>query len=386
MTPDLDFTTHVTQLRYKLDTQKREAILLGAKSGVLSRPRALRLWQQYVEPKFAYACAIWVRPDDKSALSLIDSIQSEGAKIMLGISDLNEATTIPPPCALLREAGLQPAHVLHAAGLLRFWRLVLSREPDSLLSRVWGVVNSRGSHMHPQCVNKALHRVTRSVPQIIRPHDLPPPHKKLRWKKEIVNATAHALITAWTREHIAKWGRVAEYSHIATELDQDRPAYRHFPTYLTTAGLKKSERRNIALFRIQATQYVAAHAGFRDTELYGERQNYQRRCCIWTACKSRRVADDTTHVLLHCPLHAAPRERMLQRVRAALLQIGLTLDDMGSEINVVRLLLGSPPRIALGPIGTSATAYRDVLRATAEFIRSVYDSRWIRGHKRNAKA
>ena len=67
-------------------------------------------------------------------------------------------------------------------------------------------------------------------------------------------------------------------------------------------------------------------------------------------------------------------------------QIGLTLDDMGSEINVVRLLLGSPPRIALGPIGTSATAYRDVLRATAEFIRSVYDSRWIRGHKRNAKA
>ena len=54
-------------------------------------------------------------PDDKSALSLIDSIQSEGAKIMLGISDLNEANTIPPPCALLREAGLQPAHVLHAA-------------------------------------------------------------------------------------------------------------------------------------------------------------------------------------------------------------------------------------------------------------------------------
>ena len=75
-----------------------------------------------------------------------------------------------------------------------------------------------------------------------------------------MNATAHALITAWTREHIAKWGRVAEYSHIATELDQDRPAYRHFPTYLTTAGLKKSERRNIALFRIQAAQYVAAHA------------------------------------------------------------------------------------------------------------------------------
>lgn len=76
---------------------------------------------------------------------------------------------------------------------------------------------------------------------------------------------------------------------------------------------------------------------------------------------------------------------MLRCVRAALLQTGLTLDDMGSDINVVRFLLGSPPGFALEPISTSATAYRDVLRATAEFIRSVYDSRWVRGHKRNAK-
>ena len=33
MTDDLDFTTHISQLKHKLDTQKREAILLGAKSG-----------------------------------------------------------------------------------------------------------------------------------------------------------------------------------------------------------------------------------------------------------------------------------------------------------------------------------------------------------------
>ena len=72
------------------------------------------------------------------------------------------------------------------------------------------------------------------------------------WYLVFLNATAHALITAWTRVHIAKWGRVAEYSYIATELDQDRPAYRHFPAYLTIEGLKKSERRDIALFRIQA--------------------------------------------------------------------------------------------------------------------------------------
>ena len=46
-------------------------------------------------------------------------------------------------------------------------------------------------------------------------------------------------------------GRVAEYSYIATELKFDRPAHRHFPAYLTTEGLKKSEKRNIALFRIR---------------------------------------------------------------------------------------------------------------------------------------
>ena len=206
---------------------------------------------------------------------------------------------------------------------------------------------------------------------------------KLRWKKEIVNATTHAITSAWTREHITKWGRVAEYSYIATELKQDRAAYRQFPVYLTTPGLKKSEKRNIALFRIQATQYVATHAGFRDTELYGERQNYQRRCCIWTDCAQRRVVDDTAHVLLHCPLHTAHRKRMLDRVRAALLEVGLTLGDIGSEINVVRLLLGSPPQIALEPISASATAYRDILRATAEFIRSVHRDRWTRGHKHN---
>jgi hypothetical protein len=34
----------------------------------------------------------------------------------------------------------------------------------------------------------------------------------------------------------------------------------------------------------------------------------------------------------------------------------------------------------------SLLVFRWCLHAVAEFIRSVYDSRWIRGHKRNAKA
>ena len=131
-----------------------------------------------------------------------------------------------------------------------------------------------------------------SLPHVIDRNNLPPPDNKLRWKKEVVNPAAHAETTAWTREHIRKWGRVAEYSYIATELSQDRPAYKQFPVYLTTPGLKKSERRNIALFRIHATQYVATHAGFRDTQLYGTRKNFHRRYCIWSACTARPVVDN----------------------------------------------------------------------------------------------
>ena len=178
---------------------------------------------------------------------------------------------------------------------------------------------------------------------------------------------------------------MAEYSYIATELSQDRPAYRQFPVYLTTPGLKKSERRNIALFRIHATQYVATHAGFRDTQLYGVRKNYQRRYCIWSECTARPVVDNAEHVLLHCPLHRAARERLLTRVAAILLTVGLTMDMIPTDTQRVQLLLGSPPVITQSALAESPTAYRDVLRASAAFLRTVYDARWARGHKHNQR-
>ena len=259
----------------------------------------------------------------------------------------------------------------------------MSREPDSLLKRTWSAIQSQGTYSDPDCVNRALSRVIRSLPHVIDRHSLPPPENKLRWKKEIINPAAHAETTAWTREHIKKWGRVAEYSYIATELSQDQPAYRQFPTYLTTLGLKKSERRNIALFRIQATQYVATHASFRDTQLYGKQQHYQRRYCIWKDCEARCLVDDTAHVLLHCPLHRAEREKMLARVKTALLAVGLTMDIVPTDTMRVQLLLGSPPEITRSALACSPTAYRDILRASAAFIRAVYGARWARGHKLN---
>ena len=163
------------------------------------------------------------------------------------------------------------------------------------------------------------------------------------------------------------------------------PAYKQLPLYLTTPGLKKSERRNIALFRIQATQYVATHAGFRDTEIYGKAAHYQRRYCIWDDCTSPRLLDDSIHVLLHCPLHARERVLMLEKTKSVLTAVGLHLDDIPADIDRVRFLLGSPPAITLEALGRSTTAYRDVLRASAAYLRAVYDTRWVRGHKHNQR-
>ena len=304
--------------------------------------------------------------------------------IILGISEHNKAVTTPPPCALLREVGLQPAHVLHMTGLLRFWRLVLSREPTSLLRQAWEAVQSRESYMHPASVNRALRRAVASVPGVINPNDLPPAENKLRWKKEIVNRAAFAATAEWTRSKIAQWGRAAEYSYIATELKEDGPAYHQLPVYLTIDGLSKSERRNIAVFRIQATQYVATHAGFRDTELYGKRQNYHRRYCVWSECD--HAIDDTAHVLLHCPLHKHARRRLLSAANAALLPLGTSLHELGSDLQISRFLLGSPPVFMANVMAESTTAYRDVLRATATFLRAVYTTRWVHPQQNGQQA
>ena len=179
---------------------------------------------------------------------------------------------------------------------------------------------------------------------------------------------------------------MAEYSHIATELKDDKPAYRQFPPYLTTLGLSKSERRNIAQFRIQGTAFVATHAQHRTTDLFGGKVHYQCRHCIWSGCRQHgaRVLDDTAHVMLRCPLHNRARQALLGRVSTALFPHGASLQIMGSDIEIVRFLLGSPPMLVANMISESTTAYRDVLRASAAFIKAVYADRWVNGHQRNA--
>ena len=73
---------------------------------------------------------------------------------------------------------------------------------------------------------------------------------------------------------------------------------------------------------------------------------------------------------------------MLAAVRIALASAGLTLADVGSDTSVTQLLLGSLPRtVASALAGGDDLALRDILRASAEFIQSVYHTRWTYGHK-----
>ena len=76
---------------------------------------------------------------------------------------------------------------------------------------------------------------------------------------------------------------------------------------------------------------------------------------------------------------------MLEKIKSVLTAVGLHLDDIPADIDRVRFLLGSPPAITLEALGRSTTAYRDVLRASAAYLRAVYDTRWVRGHKHNQR-
>ena len=105
---------------------------------------------------------------------------------------------------------------------------------------------------------------------------------------------------------------------------------------------------------------------------------------IWSACDHR--LDDTEHVLLHCPLHQKARRRLLSAVNAALLPLGFHFDELGSDWQKCRFLLGSPPALAVSALAGSTTAYRDILRATAEFLRAVYTTRWVHPQQTGQRA
>jgi hypothetical protein len=129
---DMDFAIHITQLYHTPKRQQQEAAVLGVGGVGVPFDRAIRLWLAYVEPKFSYACGVWSKRaiTKHKAQAAFNNVQRNGARLLLGITTMDEANTDPPPCAALLEASLKPAHVLRTMGLLRFWRIVLYPETN----------------------------------------------------------------------------------------------------------------------------------------------------------------------------------------------------------------------------------------------------------------
>ena len=388
LTTDLNPHTHLNQLKHKVASQKREAILIGVRAGVLSMRRAVFLWKQWVEPKYAYACALWIRADDAKAMGMIDRIQCEGAEAILGLNTQRQDQTPPPRCNLLNEAHLLPATALHAAGLLRFYRLVLSRRSDSLLKRVWNCVESHsrqatGIHW-TRSTNYAIKRLVNAYPVLQDRARLPPPSDRIQWK-HLTNDIARTEMRAWTRQQRTRAGRVEAYAQIARELNPHGGVYGQFAQYLLTPGLTRQTRLSIAAMRVQSNAFLATHAGYRETELYGpEQPDYRKRGCIWPPCThgQKRVPDDAAHVLLDCPHFAAQRRQYLARVNAILASIGFSLDDLQTRARQTSFLLGSLLLPLLQIEEDHPGTYAEVLSETGAFLRHVYSYRWKHRHQR----
>ena len=394
ITPDLNPTKHLSQLKYTVAAQKREAILIGVRAGVLPIHRAVFLWKQWVEPKYAYAAVLWLRGADRSHMGALNRIQSEGAEAILGLNHQRDDQVKPPRCALLNEAHLLPAHALHAAGLMRFYRLLLSRPPTALLPRVWNCIQShaeRGSSPHwAHSVHTALHRLITSYPRLqLGPNSLPPPTDRIGWK-HLTNDITRAETTEWTRSQILRGGldglpgRMNAYADIARELTAHSGVYGHFAEYLRMRDLDGSCRRVIAAMRLQCNSFVATHAQFRDSALYGPTgAPFRRRCCIWIHCTDSGPVDDAIHVFFECPHMAQHRAALLADVNALLAAIGFQLTDFGSRRRQLSFLLGLLVTPVLSINDDHPGVYAGVLRCTAAFLRALHTRRWRYRHRPN---
>ena len=392
ITPDLKSDTHLNQLKYKVAYQKREAILVGVRSGTLPIRRAVFLWKQWVEPKYAYACALWVRRHDNRAMGLLNRIQKEGAEALLGINPQRPSATQSPPCALLNEAGLWSSHALHAAGLMRFLRLLLSRPRSSLIRRVWDCVEShRAIDAGPRWVNStntAIHQLRAEHQALHSLAALPNPMDRIQWK-HLTNDVARAEMTAWTRTQTKKRGRVNAYIQIARERQHRSGVYGQFPAYLRIPGLGRQARHAIAAMRLQSNQFVVTHAAYRETAIYGPaRPEYQTRTCVWPHCANpppglaEQPVDDALHIFFHCPHLEPASSQMRYRVDTLLGEVGGKLTDIGPTSLQVSFLLGSlvPPFLEIE--GDRPGLYTRILRETAWFLGEVHYLRWIEPRER----
>jgi hypothetical protein len=107
---------------------------------------------------------MWMHETNTKSHAVVSNIQRQGARQLLGLAQLNDAICDPPQCVALLETQLKPAHVLRIMGLLRFWRIVLSRPKESILRRVWDVIDFHHSTSHPLSLNMEVRELQRRYP------------------------------------------------------------------------------------------------------------------------------------------------------------------------------------------------------------------------------
>jgi hypothetical protein len=227
------------------------------------------------------------------------------------------------------ETNLKPAHVLRIMGLLRFWRIVLSRDESSILHQVWDVIESHAYITDGHSLNGEIHRLQEKYSEQIG-DTVPDPTDKRAWK-ELVDEIASHELKEWYASQQRTGGRLRT---------QPSPLNGLAPDYLTHPAITKHERRNIACTRTQCAAYIAAHAQHRDTKAFGNNEMYLHRYCQCQSCAGSRLLDDAAHVMLRCRAHVT--ERKIAASNPA--HRAKTLAAIGTDTMELRLLLGSPPQ------------------------------------------
>jgi hypothetical protein len=120
-------------------------------------------------------------------------------------------------------------------GLLRFWRIVLSRDESSILHLVWDVIESHASITDGHSLNGEIRRLQEKYSEQIG-DTVPDPTDKRAWK-ELVDEIASHELKEWCASQQLTGGRVAAYAAIATEWIGTTPEY------LTHPAITKHERR-----------------------------------------------------------------------------------------------------------------------------------------------
>ena len=87
---------------------------------------------------------MWLSHKDKTALEHMNHIQMIGALQLLGISDTHiwDRSNKVEPMNAITETGLMPAIGMYAQGVLRFYRIAKTREPESMLGKMWEIVEA----------------------------------------------------------------------------------------------------------------------------------------------------------------------------------------------------------------------------------------------------